>query len=44
VSARHLDLEQRPDFHDFALFKAWFETEYFDMLSDALDEPLAKGD
>ena len=44
VSAWHLDSEQYPDFNDFALFKSWFETEYFDMVSDALDEPLTKAD
>ena len=42
VSAWHLDSEQYPDFNDFALFKSWFATEYFDMVSDALDEPLVK--
>jgi hypothetical protein len=44
VSAWHLDPEQHPDFNDFALFKSWFETEYFDTVSDALDEPLKKDD
>jgi hypothetical protein len=44
VSAWHLDPEQYPDFNDFALFKNWFETEYFDMVSDALDEPLIKSE
>ena len=44
VSAWHLDSEQYPDFSDFALFKSWFETEYFPMVSDALDEPLVKDD
>jgi len=44
VSAWHLDSEQYPDFNDFALFTAWFATEFFDMVSDALDEPLTKTD
>jgi hypothetical protein len=44
VSAWHLDPEQHPDFNDFTLFKSWFETEYFDTVSDALDEPLKKDD
>ena len=44
VSAWHLDPEQYPDFNDFTLFTEWFETEYFDMVSDALDEPLIKGE
>lgn len=44
VSAWHLDCEQFPDFNDFDLFQSWFETEYFDMVSDALDEPLIKGE
>jgi len=42
VSAWHLDSEQYPDFNDVALFTEWFETEYFEMVSDALDEPLTK--
>ena len=42
VSAWHLDSEQYPDFNDFALFQSLFETEYFDMVSDTLDEPLTK--
>jgi hypothetical protein len=42
MSARHLASEQYPDFNDFTLFAAWFETEFFDMVSDALDEPLTK--
>ena len=44
VSAWHLDPEQYPDFNDFDLFQAWFETECFDMFSDALDEPLIKSE
>ncbi len=44
VSAWHLDSEQYPDFNDFDLFRSWFETEYFDMVSDALDEPRVKDD
>jgi hypothetical protein len=44
VSAWHLDSEQHPDFNDSALFKSWFETEFFDMVSDALDEPLVKSE
>ena len=44
VSAWHLDPEQYPDFNDFDLFQAWFETECFDMVSDALDEPLIKSE
>ena len=44
VSGWHLDPEQYPDFNDFALFKNWFEIEYFDMVSDALDEPLIKSE
>ena len=42
VSAWHLDSEQYPDFTDFALFTEWFATEFFDMVSDVLDEPLRK--
>ena len=42
VSAWHLDQEQYPDFNDFTLFTEWFATEFFDMVSDALDEPLTK--
>ncbi len=44
VSAWHLDSEHCPDFNDFALFSEWFETEFFDMVSDALDEPLTESD
>lgn len=44
VSAWHLDSEQYPDFNDFDLFRSWFEIEYFDRVSDALDEPLVKDD
>lgn len=44
VSAWHLDPEQFPDFNDFDLSQSWFETEYFDMVSDALDEPLIKSE
>ena len=44
VSAWHLDPEQYPYFNDVTLFTAWFEIEFFDMVSDALDEPLVKGD
>jgi len=44
VSAWHLDSEHYPDFNDFDLFKAWFDTEFFDMVSDALDGPLTKSE
>lgn len=44
MSAWHLDQEQYPDFNDFDLLQAWFEMEYFDMVSDALDEPLIKSE
>ncbi len=44
VSAWHLDSEQYPDFNDFTLFTEWFETEFFGMVSDALDEPLTKSE
>ena len=44
VSAWHLDPEQYPDFNDFTLFTEWFATEFFDMVSDALDEPLTKSE
>jgi hypothetical protein len=44
VSAWHLDSEHYPDFHDFNLFKAWFDTECFDVVSDALDTPLTKSE
>jgi hypothetical protein len=44
VSARHLDPEQYPDFNHVTLFTSWFETEFFDMVSDALDAPLTKTD
>lgn len=44
VSAWHLDPEQYPDFNDVTLFTAWFEIEFFDMVSDALDAPLTKTD
>jgi hypothetical protein len=44
VSAWHLDSEQDPDFNDVDLFRAWFATEYSDMVSDALDEPLTKSE
>jgi len=44
VSAWHLDAEHFPDFNDFDLFRSWFETEFFDMVTDALDEPLVKGE
>jgi hypothetical protein len=44
VSAWHLDSEQYPDFNDFTLFTEWFETEFFDMVSDALDVPLTKSE
>ena len=37
VSAWHLDPEQYPYFNDVTLFTAWFEIEFFDMVSDALD-------
>ncbi len=40
VSAWHLGPEQYPDFNDFRLFTEWFATEFFDMVSDTLDEPL----
>jgi hypothetical protein len=42
VAAWHLAPKQHPDFNDFALFQSWFETEYFDMVADALEEPLVK--
>ena len=44
VSAWHLDSDRYPDFNDFALFQSWFETEYFNMVSDAIDTPLVKDD
>jgi hypothetical protein len=44
VSAWHLDSEQYPDFNDFTLFTEWFATEIFDMVSDAIDEPLTKSE
>jgi hypothetical protein len=44
VSAWHLGSEHYPDFNDFDLFKAWFDTEFFDVVSDALDKPLTKSD
>jgi hypothetical protein len=44
VSAWHLDPEQYPAFDDFDLFREWFETGYFDMVSDALDELLSKSE
>jgi len=44
VSAWHLEPEHYPDFNDFALFKTWFETEFFGMVCDALDEPLTKSE
>jgi hypothetical protein len=44
VSAWHLESEQYADFTDFSLFTTWFETEFFDMVSDVLDEPLTKGE
>ena len=44
VSAWHLDSEQYPYFNDVTLFTAWFEIEFFDMVSDALDAPLTKTD
>ena len=42
VSARHLDSEQYPDFNDFALFESWFDTEFFDLVTDAVEGPLTK--
>ena len=42
VSAWHLDSEQYPDFTDFELFQSWFETEFFDLVTDTLDGPLIK--
>ena len=44
VSAWHLDSEQYPDFNDFALFESWFDTEFFDMVTDAIDGPLIKSE
>ena len=44
VSAWHLDSEHYPDFNDFTLFTEWFEIEFFDMVSDALDEPLTQAE
>ena len=44
VSAWHLESEQYPDFNDFTLFATWFETEFFDMVYDALDGPLTKSE
>jgi hypothetical protein len=44
VSAWHLDSEKYPDFNDFTLFTEWFATEIFDMVADAIDEPLTKGE
>jgi hypothetical protein len=40
MSAWHLGSEQYPDFNDYTLFTEWFETEFFDMVSDALEESL----
>lgn len=42
VSAWHLDDEQYPEFNDFGLFEAWFDTECFGMVTDAIDGPLTK--
>ena len=44
MSAWHLDSEQYPDFNDFELFEVWFDTEFFDMVTDAIDEPLIKSE
>jgi len=44
LSAWHLEPEHYPDFNDSALFKTWFETEFFDMVADALDEPLTNSE
>jgi len=44
VSAWHLGSELYPDFNDFTLFTEWFATEFFDMVSDARDEPLVRGE
>ena len=44
VSAWHLDSEQDPDFTDFSLFQSWFETEFFDMVTDAIEGPLTKSE
>ena len=44
VSAWQLDPEQYPYFNDVTLFTAWFEIEFFDMVSDALDALLTKTD
>lgn len=42
VAAWHLGSEHYPDFNDFDLFEAWFDTEFFDTVSDALDGPVSK--
>ncbi len=42
VSAWYLDSEQYPDFNDFALFESWFDTEFFDLVTDAVEGPLTK--
>ena len=39
-----MDSEQHPDFNDFALFESWFDTEFFDMVTDAIDGPLIKSE
>jgi hypothetical protein len=44
VSAWHLGSEQYPDFNDFTLFTEWCATEFCDMGSDAIAEPLIKGE
>ena len=44
VSAWYLDPVRYPDFNHFDLFRAWFDTEFFDMVSDALEEPLKKSE
>lgn len=33
---------QKRRYTNSLLFQSWFETEYFDMVSDVLDEPLTK--
>lgn len=42
--AAAVNADDFPDFTDFDLFWSWFETEVFDMVTDALDEPLVKGE
>jgi len=42
LSAWHLDSAQHREFTDSELFHSWFETEFFEMVADALDESLIK--